>query len=477
MAGEMGPPPGLGVFVASGAGPIVWANERLEGALRRAPERTASGLLDGGGEPWPPAGEERVLAARRGPPRLYTVLVLPGAGAGPEGPLGILIERAGPSEDPSRRERAIYLEQAVMDSADAFVSLDNEGRIRRWNDGARLTFGYEPGDVVGRAYDEVLVPPALREAGDLDRIEAVMAREGFVRGYETERLARDGRSIPVELTVTRLFDEAGRPAGRSVIYRDVSARRRLEAELRCTVDELKEANQNIRRNQERLLALEKLSAVGEMSARVAHEIRTPLVTIGGFAGALLRETPADAPSRRYLEIIREEVRRLEAIVSELLEYVRPPRIDVEPCDANEIVQSSLRPFEEEAASAGIDVRLRLDASLPPVPANRYQMLQVLSNLIQNAVQAMPRGGVLGLATEAGSNHVRITVADSGVGIPERHRRQIFKPFFTTKASGSGLGLAIAAQIVAQHSGTMSFESTEGRGTTFEIRLPLSREAA
>lgn len=378
-------------------------------------------------------------------------------------------------EDTRRRDREIYLERALMDSADAFVSLDNKGRIRGWNGGASSMFGYTQDEVYGRPYDELLVPKAQREAGDLDRIETLMERDGFVRGYETVRLSRDGRPIPVELTITRLFDSDERPAGRSVIYRDISERHRLETALRKTVEELKEANLNIRRNQERLLALEKLSAIGEMSARVAHEIRTPLVTIGGFANTLIREIPESSPSRRYLEIIREEVRRLESIVSEMLEYIRPPRTDLERCDLNEILIASARPLAADLVERHVEAVWKLQEVLPDVPANRFQIQQVFSNLIQNAVQAMPEGGTLTLTTATGTNNVRVTISDTGIGIPEQNRRQIFKPFFTTKATGSGLGLAIASQIVAHHNGTMSFETAEGRGTTFEIRLPLSRE--
>jgi PAS domain S-box-containing protein len=378
-------------------------------------------------------------------------------------------------DDTRRREREIYLERALMDSADAFVSLDDAGRIRGWNGGACSMFGYTQDEVYGRPYDELLVPRAQRESGDLERIETLMERDGFVRGYETVRLSRDGRTIPVELTITRLFDGDERPAGRSVIYRDISERHRLETALRKTVEELKEANLNIRRNQERLLALEKLSAIGEMSARVAHEIRTPLVTIGGFANTLLREIPESSPSRRYLEIIREEVRRLESIVSEMLEYIRPPRTDLEKCDLNEILLASVRPFAADLVERHVEAVWKLQEVLPDVPANRFQIQQVFSNLIQNAVQAMPDGGTLTVATATGTNNVKVTVSDTGIGIPEQNRRQIFRPFFTTKATGSGLGLAIASQIVAHHNGTMSFETAEGRGTTFEIRLPLSRE--
>jgi PAS domain S-box-containing protein len=473
---------GVAVFIAGSFGEFLWINAVLAEAIQGMPGRSLDDVLEGGwgtrgaaASPWPRPGVARVVRLKGRPPRYYSMLTSPWSR---ESRLGILVECTDRElKEAERAERDLFLTRAAQDSADAFVSLDDAGRIRQWNDGARLMFDFGAEEVLGRPYDDLLVPVDVRESGDLRRIDERMARDGFVRGYETVRMARGGRLIPVELTVTRLVDDSGRAAGRSVIYRDISERIRLEAALRNTVEELKESNRNSRRNQEKLIALEKLSAIGEMSARVAHEIRTPLVTIGGFANTLLREAPAESPQRQYLEIIREEVRRLEAIVSEILEYVRPPRTDFEMCDLNETVRQALRPFEEVMAARGVTTAWRLTDGLPHVKVNRYQIHQVFSNLIQNASQAMPDGGTLTVTTDTGTNHVKVLISDTGVGIPARDHPRIFKPFYTTKPSGSGLGLAIASQIVAQHSGTISFDSAEGHGTTFEVRLPLNMETS
>jgi len=473
---------GVGLFIASDAGRILWSNAAFDSAFGGSRSELLSDLLEGGwgtkgtgGSPWPRPGVERVVRVKGEPPRYFNLVTAPW----PEGArLGILMDCTDRVLlDQEREERELYLACAAQDSADAFVSIDNDDLIRQWNDGARQMFGYSAEEVLGRRYDELLVPPELRSEGDLHRIDELMARDGFLRGHETVRMSKEGRQIPVEVTVTRFQDAQGRPAGRTVIYRDIGERHRLETALRKTVAELKEANHSIRRNQERLIALEKLSAIGEMSARVAHEIRTPLVTIGGFANTLLREIPSESPGRQYLEIIREEVRRLEMIVSEILEYVRPPRTDYEECDLNEILKRTQRPFEETMADYGIEPVWRLMEGLPRVKASGHQIHQVFTNLMQNAVQAMPGGGTLTVTTSTGPNHVLVSVADTGIGIPESEQARIFKPFFTTKPSGSGLGLAIASQIVVQHNGTISFRSAAGRGTTFEVRLPFTMEAS
>jgi PAS domain S-box-containing protein len=474
---------GIGVFLASPSGDLLWVNAALREAIGPLSARSLDDLFEGGwgtkgqdaAAAWPSPGAERTVRLKGDPPRYFRFVTSPWLQGAR---LGIVVDAtAGVLRDEERAERDFYLTRAARDSADAFVSLDEAGRIRQWNDGARQMFGHAAEEVLGHPYDELLVPEALREKGDLSRIDEQMERDGYVRGYETMRMSKDGRLIPVEVTVTRLVDESGSAAGRSVIYRDISERIGLEAALRKTVEELKEANQNIRSNQERLIALEKLSAIGEMSAKVAHEIRTPLVTIGGFANTLLREIPPESPARQYLEIIREEVRRLEVIVAEILEYVRPPRADLESCDLNDIVRQSLRPFEEAMVQKRISAIWKLMENLPDVRANRYQLQQVFSNLLQNAVQAMSEGGVLTVETGTGPNYAMVSVSDTGPGISGSNRKRIFRPFFTTKPSGSGLGLAISSQIVAQLNGTISFDSVEGRGTTFEVRLPLSMEAA
>jgi len=223
--------------------------------------------------------------------------------------------------------------------------------------------------------------------------------------------------------------------------------------------------------------MEKLSAIGEMAAKVAHEIRTPLVTIGGFSNTLWKSMPADAPQRQYLEIIREEVRRLEKIVSEILEYVKPVKLETKACDVNTMVEDALRPFLEQMTQQDVELARRLSPGLPAAQVDRFQIHQVLTNLIANAIQSLelvPRQARrLVLTTAPGDNHVKIAVADTGPGIPERHRERIFRPFFTTKPTGSGLGLAISAQLVAQHQATLTFESVEGAGTTFHLGLPTA----
>ena len=480
----------LPAAVTDPSGIIQWANASLRdlGSSAGMPDlegRTLDDLVTGTIEPG-------LLALRPARRRFFrpveTPLTVPRGAPGET--LHLLVECTEEVLAERRRKaREVHLSRAADDSMDAIVSLDAAGRIRYWNKGAERMFGYATDEVTGRPYD-ILVPQECRVDGELERIDEILKHQGVLRNFETVRLTRGGQRVEVDLTVTQLYEDTGTVAGRSVIYRDISLRRRLQAEvgehlaglealkteLSRKVDELRAANLTLRRNQEKLIAMEKLSAIGEMAAKVAHEFRTPLVTIGGFSNTLWKSMPAEAPERQYLEIIREEVRRLERIVSEILEYVKPGQLETTPCDVNAMVDSALRPHGEQIERDGIDLVRIPGEGLPSVSVNRYQIHQVLTNLIVNAVQALesvPRETRrLTVATEPGENHVKISIGDTGPGIPQRHRERVFRAFFTTKPAGSGLGLAISSQIVAQHQATLTFDSEEGQGTTFHLRLPV-----
>lgn len=474
-------------------GSIRWANQALNALVSSAGlEELAGRRLQ---EALVPVEEDAILALRPHRERFFRHFESPVTGALETGAGGALLHllvecTSEVLRERERKKREVYLSHAADDSMDAIVSLDTDGRIRYWNKGAERMFGYSAAEVHGRPY-ELLVPEELKTEGELDRISEILTHQGVLRNFETMRLARSGKQVAVDVTVTLLHDDTGGELGRSVIYRDISLRRRLETELRENVarleafrtelsrkvDELRAANLKLRRNQEKLIAMEKLSAIGEMAAKVAHEIRTPLVTIGGFSQTLWKSMPEDAPQRQYLEIIREEVRRLERIVSEILEYVKPVRIETQPCDVTLMVEGALRAHEDEVRREGIELVLRLADGLPPAQVDRYQIHQVLTNLILNAIQSLehaPRETRrLTVTTEAGENHVKISIADTGTGILERHRERIFRPFFTTKPAGSGLGLAISAQLVSQNGATLTFETAEGTGATFVLCLPVA----
>ncbi len=230
--------------------------------------------------------------------------------------------------------------------------------------------------------------------------------------------------------------------------------------------------------QRELVSSERLVAVGEMAARVSHEIRNPLATIGGFARSVLKK-PEDIESvKRKTQVVVDEVTRLEELLTDLLDMARPRPLDLKEQNVNDLAEHALLLAEADIRAMNARVEREYAPDLPMVKLDRSRMLQALLNTIRNGAQAMPDGGELKVITrlipkgELRPEMVEIAVADNGVGISEKAMRQVFDPFFSTKVSGSGLGLAVTKRIIQDHGGHIDVRSSEGKGTTFIFSLPV-----
>jgi signal transduction histidine kinase len=250
-------------------------------------------------------------------------------------------------------------------------------------------------------------------------------------------------------------------------------RARLTDELGRQVRSLEDATRELRKNQERLVQSERLSAIGEMAARVAHEIRNPLVAIGGFARSLLEKAPAEVETRESLGIIVDEVRRLEAIVRDVLDFSRPSPPKIASVPLRRLVEEAVELLRFEIEQAGVVSHLVEAEQLPDAAADRDQLFQALVNLMRNAIHAMTRGGDLTLRLTGVPHGVEVAVSDTGLGMAPEVLAHVLEPFYTTKTDGSGLGLTIAAQIVRDHGGEIKIESREGVSTTVTMRLPAA----
>jgi len=250
-------------------------------------------------------------------------------------------------------------------------------------------------------------------------------------------------------------------------------RARLTEELGRQVGSLEAATRELRKNQEKLVQSERLSAIGEMAARVAHEIRNPLVAIGGFARSLLAKSPAEPETRESLAIIVDEVRRLEAIVRDVLDFSRPSPPKIANVPLRRLVEEAVDLLRLELEQAGVVPHLIEAEGCPEAAADRDQLFQALVNLMRNAVHAMPHGGDLNLRLAGVPHGVEIVVADTGMGMSPEVLAHVLEPFYTTKNDGSGLGLTIAAQIVRDHGGELKLDSREGESTTVTMRLPAA----
>ena len=238
---------------------------------------------------------------------------------------------------------------------------------------------------------------------------------------------------------------------------------------------IEQTNQELKSAQERLLESEKLTALGEMAAGMAHEIRNPLVSIGGFVRRLFKKFQGDSQVQTYFQVIINEVERLEKTLNEILDFSQDTRGQFKEEDLNKIVEGALDLIRRELDENRIVIQKELNP-LPRVYCDGRQIRHVFYNLFLNALQAMPHGGGLGIRTELSKGSdpgwVTVEIRDTGGGIPPELLHNIFNPFFTTKASGSGLGLSIVHKIVTRHYGNVEIDNRPGEGVSFFIKLPL-----
>lgn len=224
--------------------------------------------------------------------------------------------------------------------------------------------------------------------------------------------------------------------------------------------------------QEKMAASEKLLALGDMAATMAHEIRNPLLSIGGLASRLKRQLAPGAPGLAYLDQMAAEVQRIEKIMDGIIRFLKDNAVELRPDDLNEIIDDALRLFADEFALHDIAVEKEFCALRLPVLADREQMKIAFDNLIANAIQSMEKGGRLTIATSISGEFAVAEVSDTGGGIDPKFMEYIFNPFFTTKKHGTGLGLPIANSILMRHKGMIEVRNRE-KGASFTIKLPLS----
>jgi PAS domain S-box-containing protein len=339
----------------------------------------------------------------------------------------------------------------VASSEDVIISKNLDGIITSWNDSATKVFGYTAEEMIGTSILR-LIPEALHS--DEEIIISNIRAGRPIEHFETIRLAKDGRQIEVSLSVSPIKDANGHIVGASKILRDVSNRRRIEQSL---------------------LQAEKIAATGRMAATIAHEVNNPLEAVMNLL-YLLRSKVTDEDGANYLAQAESELGRVSHIAKQTLGYYRE-HAAASLTSMKEIAEQALRIYEPRCAAAGIAIE-RSFSSSRRVVIRRGEMTQTISNLIANAIYAMPSGGRLSVAvcdTESPASGVMLTVKDDGEGIPPGILPKVFDAFFTTRDTvGTGIGLFVAKQFVEGHGGLLSIEShtePECCGTTVRVFLP------
>jgi PAS domain S-box-containing protein len=338
--------------------------------------------------------------------------------------------------------------RSILDTAtNAILSIDENHRITLFNNAAERIFGYARDEVMGEDLG-VLIPAKY---GDHRRYvqRFLERRQGSLVGRTVSltALRKDGEEIPVELSLSFLEMESGVTI--TAIIRDITDRKHLE---------------------KKLLQSERLAAVGEAVAHVVHELKNPLMIIGGFTSQI-RNAVEDERSLQKLGMILEEVARVERLVGELGDFTKEYRLVRRQADINSVLRDVVKFMGAAYPEDLYSFEESLAPDLGEVLCDPDKLKQVFINIVTNGIEAMSKGGVITLHSERIPHGIEVRISDQGRGIPEKDLQQIFEPFFTTRERGSGLGLAISYKIVQAHGGEISALNRPGKGATFVIRIP------
>jgi len=354
-----------------------------------------------------------------------------------------------------------YTDNILASLTSGIVTVDLEGRVVTLNPAAELMTGFFAGEVRGRYCTEVFAhTPDLAEL-----LMETLATRTPVPGLTLTLRRRNGRTVPVELAAAPLRGGEGKELGVIGVFRDLTRVQQLEDRLRRS---------------------DRLAAIGELAAGLAHEIKNPLTSLLTFSRHLTRRFEDAEFRQKFLSVVPRELERINTIVERLLELARPARLTFKPLRVPSLLERVLELYEDRLEAQAVRVVRDWRRDVPVLWADQEALYRALVNLVANALDAMPRGGTLTLRvgcsdgdTLAGARitarRLAIEVEDSGAGIAPTDLDRIFNPFFSTKEGGTGLGLALTQKIVEDHGGLIDVRSVPRTGTVFRIVLPLMPE--
>lgn len=369
---------------------------------------------------------------------------------GPQSPSDPAHQTAPKTVDPR-----FHLAAIVANADDAIVSKDLNGIVMSWNEAAHRMFGYTADEMIGQSILR-LIPEDLHY--EEDEILRTLRAGGRIDHYETIRRKKGGELFEVSVTISPIRDEQGQVIGASKIARDISDRKRVERLL---------------------IQSEKLAATGRMAAAVAHEVNNPLESIINLVYLARQNTEETAKAYQFLVTAEEELERVSHIARQTLGFYRETSAETE-VHLHELFETVLTVYKAKLLSTGVSVDANFN-DLQKVVVSKGELLQVFSNIVANAIEAMSKGGVLSIATRklmtTGGDGIQVTVSDTGAGIKKENLERVFEPFFTTKGSlGTGIGLWVTKQLVEKRGGQISIaSSTEAgnSGSTVTIFIPLA----
>jgi two-component system sensor kinase FixL len=350
-----------------------------------------------------------------------------------------------------RRQRASEKKfKAILDTAtDAILSINEQHEIVLFNDSAQRIFGYSADEALGMNLN-MLIPPKY---GDhyryVERFLETKTPRVMGKTFSLTALRKGGEEFPIELSLS--FQESGEDITFTAIIRDMSAQKKMEKNL---------------------LRSERLAAVGQAVAHVAHEIKNPLMVIGGFSHQV-RKSLSDDKAMQKLDMVLDEVHRLESLVANVGDFTKEYKLIKRPADINAVLRDVLKMMAELYDREKYSFKMDLSPDLRDIDCDPDKLKQVFINVIRNGIEAMEKGGTVTVASREWDQGIEIHIGDEGVGMSEEDQLHIFEPFYTTRERGAGLGLSISYKIVEAHNGRIWALSLPGEGTTFMIRLPAA----
>lgn len=354
-----------------------------------------------------------------------------------------------------------YLQNILDNSADMIITTDIENDVVEFNKCAEEILGYSQNEIAGRPLDRLFANP--------DHYQMLLTKikqEGKVSNRETQFITKEMKTIDISLTLSQLKDSAGNMIGTVGISKDITEFKKTQAQL---------------------IQAGKLAGIGQLAAGIAHEINNPLSGVLGYAKRLmkkaedeeLRKVPAFEVFPKEIKLIVDSALRCKRIIEGLLKFSRTSDTESMNVNVNEVIEESLVLFGNQLSSHNVELNKILNPNIPTIRANHTQIQQVFTDIIINALQAMPQGGKLTIVTRPiNSATIEIEFTDTGEGIPKENLTKIFEPFFTTRepGKGTGLGLYMIYRILQNHHGRIDVKSEVGEGATFIITLPCKQFA-
>ncbi|MCB0190728.1 MAG: response regulator [Anaerolineae bacterium] len=344
-----------------------------------------------------------------------------------------------------------FNEDIIQNMTNGLIAVDKHNRVTVFNPAAASMLGYTTDEILNRP-----LQATMKQADKfIDIIEATRSSSTAQSRQEITLQHRDGHHLPISISTAPLVEENRLAAAGVVsVIEDLSEIKTLEAERR---------------------RLDRLAALGEMSAVVAHEIRNPIAGIAAGVEYLTRNFSNDSVEAEGAALVQGEIQRVNRILEDILFVARPLQLNFSPETVSGIIKKVVQRSQPQAAAKQIEITCTFDDNLPIVEVDSQRLEQVFNNLVLNAIQAMTNGGKIELSGGLASpqaQEILISIADSGPGIPANIQTRIFEPFFTTKTKGTGLGLSIARQIIEAHHGTIIINNLSDQGTHFVIKLPI-----